>query len=538
MARQGAWTRWEQAVERKITWADLWRAEPHRIKFLVQAVYDVPPQSIQPVHLGSGRYTAFVDFFSVESEVCRILFLLLWRKRAEELELLLLWKQEITECDLHRLWHENISHGIVLLTFPPHCSHKLQPLDRSVFGPFKRMENSASDDWMSGNPGKTMSIYDIPGIVRIALPTAATQKNIQAGFQCTGMGPYNCKVFQDCDFAPSQVTDRPDPSGALQQNSSPAHLPPGSSPNYLPPGSSPAHLGKLLGEGGEGAVYAGVRLSDGTEPGETTPIPTEVGLMKMVSQPVRCPKILELLEWFVVQNNLVLILEKPNPCMDLLDFCELHGGKLPELLARDIMVQVVQAACHCCARGVFHNDIKPENILINTETLQVKLIDFGAGDLLKETPYTYCPGTKLYFPPEWCREKQYMGRPTTIWTLGILLYRMLCGKWPFETTEEIIAGQLHFPPDLSKDCQKFILRCLAQKPKSRPSFKQLLKNRWLKSGSRSTQSIPINRSLVARLAHRKKYHTSAPKPSCFSRLFFCGIRSLQNIVSPSVEEEG
>ncbi|XP_060717120.1 serine/threonine-protein kinase pim-1-like [Tachysurus vachellii] len=118
-------------------------------------------------------------------------------------------------------------------------------------------------------------------------------------------------------------------------------------------------IGKLLSEGGEGAVYAGVRLSDGTEvaikvsqvdpylgmitiPGETTPIPTEVRLMKMVSQPVRCPKILELLEWFVVQNNLVLILEKPSPCMDLLDFCELQGGKLPELLARDIMVQVVQ----------------------------------------------------------------------------------------------------------------------------------------------------------------------------------------------------
>ncbi|ROL45081.1 hypothetical protein DPX16_22884 [Anabarilius grahami] len=90
--------------------------------------------------------------------------------------------------------------------------------------------------------GFDMSIYDIPGIVRIALPTATTQKNIQAGFQCTGIWPYNCKIFQDCDFAPSQVTDRPDPSGALQQNSSPSHLPPGSSPPYLPPGSSPAHL--------------------------------------------------------------------------------------------------------------------------------------------------------------------------------------------------------------------------------------------------------------------------------------------------------
>nr|XP_023676800.1 uncharacterized protein LOC111848778 [Paramormyrops kingsleyae] len=132
--------------------------------------------------------------------------------------------------------------GIVLLTFPPHCSHKLQPLDRSVFGPFKRMVNLASDDWMRGNPGKTMSIYDIPGIVRIAFQTAATPKNIQAGFQCTGIWPYNCNIFQDCDFVPSQVTDRPDPSGDLKQNSSQAHLPPGFSPAHLPPGSSLGHL--------------------------------------------------------------------------------------------------------------------------------------------------------------------------------------------------------------------------------------------------------------------------------------------------------
>lgn len=43
MRQQGAWTRWEHAVERKITWTELWKAEPHRIKFLIQAVYDVLP---------------------------------------------------------------------------------------------------------------------------------------------------------------------------------------------------------------------------------------------------------------------------------------------------------------------------------------------------------------------------------------------------------------------------------------------------------------------------------------------------------------
>ena len=43
MKQQGAWTRWENVVDRKVTWAELWKAEPHRIKFLIQAVYDVLP---------------------------------------------------------------------------------------------------------------------------------------------------------------------------------------------------------------------------------------------------------------------------------------------------------------------------------------------------------------------------------------------------------------------------------------------------------------------------------------------------------------
>lgn len=43
MRQQGAWSRWENAIERRVTWAELWKAEPQRIKFLVQAVYNVLP---------------------------------------------------------------------------------------------------------------------------------------------------------------------------------------------------------------------------------------------------------------------------------------------------------------------------------------------------------------------------------------------------------------------------------------------------------------------------------------------------------------
>ncbi|KAG5859611.1 hypothetical protein JTB14_033738 [Gonioctena quinquepunctata] len=75
--------------------------------------------------------------------------------------------------------------GITLMSFPPHGSHKLQPLDRSVFGPFKKAINTACDGWMQSHPGKKMSIHDIPGIIKTAMSQAFTQANIQAGFSKT-----------------------------------------------------------------------------------------------------------------------------------------------------------------------------------------------------------------------------------------------------------------------------------------------------------------------------------------------------------------
>lgn len=102
--------------------------------------------------------------------------------------------------------------GIILLSFPPHCSHKLQPLDRSVYGPFKKAINTQCDSCMRNHPGKTMSIYDIPNIVANAMPLALTAANIQAGFRKTGICPFNRNLFNEIDFALSYVTDRPNPN--------------------------------------------------------------------------------------------------------------------------------------------------------------------------------------------------------------------------------------------------------------------------------------------------------------------------------------
>ena len=98
--------------------------------------------------------------------------------------------------------------GIVLLTIPPHTSHHLQPLDKSVFYPFKTAYNSAMDSWNRSHPGKRVTIYDIPQLVNQAQLSAIVPRNILSGFEHTGNWPYNPNLFTDADFAPSDVTDR------------------------------------------------------------------------------------------------------------------------------------------------------------------------------------------------------------------------------------------------------------------------------------------------------------------------------------------
>ena len=101
--------------------------------------------------------------------------------------------------------------GISMLSFPPHCSHRLQPLDRSVhvYGPMKKYINSASDSWILNNPVKTMTIYDIPGILSLAFPRAATPSNIMAGFKVAGKSPFDRDIFQEADYASAFTTDHP-----------------------------------------------------------------------------------------------------------------------------------------------------------------------------------------------------------------------------------------------------------------------------------------------------------------------------------------
>lgn len=108
--------------------------------------------------------------------------------------------------------------GIVVLSFPPHCSHRLQPLDVSVYNPFKSCLKVAMNNHMISNPAKPITIYELPAICRIAFNQAFSMNNIQSGFAKSGIWPLNEFVFTEADYAASYVTDRPDPNQVASEN--------------------------------------------------------------------------------------------------------------------------------------------------------------------------------------------------------------------------------------------------------------------------------------------------------------------------------
>lgn len=93
--------------------------------------------------------------------------------------------------------------GIVLVSFPPHTSHKLQPLDVGVYGPFKNYCATAFNDWLISNPGKTITIKQISALTKVAFLEAFTQKNITKSFEKPGLWPLNRLAFKEEEFLPS-----------------------------------------------------------------------------------------------------------------------------------------------------------------------------------------------------------------------------------------------------------------------------------------------------------------------------------------------
>lgn len=93
-----------------------------------------------------------------------------------------------------------VEYGVTMLSFPPHCSHRMQPLDVSVYGPLKTYYRSQYDTYLNSHEGDGLDISHITGLVAKALDKALSPSNIKKGFSTTGIHPFDPHAFGEYDF--------------------------------------------------------------------------------------------------------------------------------------------------------------------------------------------------------------------------------------------------------------------------------------------------------------------------------------------------
>ncbi|XP_071398530.1 serine/threonine-protein kinase pim-1-like [Centroberyx affinis] len=260
----------------------------------------------------------------------------------------------------------------------------------------------------------------------------------------------------------------------------------------------------LLGYGSYGLVYGGYRKSDRLPVaikhiakaavlytrmalnGKQRWVPLEVVLLQKAGAGAEPGSVggtaaVTLVDWFDLADELVLVLERPVPAADLNAYLEARGGRVQEREAKIIMKQLVDAAAEIQAKGVFHRDIKLENVLIETgsDVPRVRLIDFGCGCVFQEGAYTGGYGTLAYTPPEWFQRGSYRAGPTTVWQLGVLMFTLLAGQLPFDSGRQTVHKKPKLGDGFSKYCQDFLKRCLNKCADSRFTLEHLQLHPWL-----------------------------------------------------------
>ena len=170
---------------------------------------------------------------------------------------------------------------------------------------------------------------------------------------------------------------------------------------------------------------------------------------------------------------------------DLLDYIN-SKKRLSERTSRTFFRDLVTAVAACHRRNIVHRDIKCENLLLDAN-YRVMLSDFGFARIAEPDGHldTFC-GSFAYAAPEIIVGDEYIGTAADIWSMGVVLFAMVCGKLPFKDTDartllsQVSQGLSYGSTEPSSMCKDLLSKILVFSPIERPSAEQILKHSWMK----------------------------------------------------------
>lgn len=265
---------------------------------------------------------------------------------------------------------------------------------------------------------------------------------------------------------------------------------------------------ETLGKGSFAEVKRAIRRKDKQEfaikvisksklnSSELAVIHDEVDIMHKINH----PNCVRLYEMFESKKSVYMVLE-------LLTGGELFDrviskGSFSEKEASDLIGALAGALQYLHGIGVVHRDLKPENLIYtNTKAdSAIKITDFGLAKFAQasKTMNTAC-GTPGYVAPEVLKNEPY-GPPVDLWSLGVILYILLCGFPPFyhESTTSLYKlikrGQYDFPApywsDISDSAKNLVRALLTVDPKARATPAVVLAHPWIAGGVAKTTAFP------------------------------------------------
>ena len=208
-------------------------------------------------------------------------------------------------------------------------------------------------------------------------------------------------------------------------------------------------------------------------------IEKEISLMKEICH----PNIIKFIKKIKIESTNYIIMEYVNGITLSTFIKNQPNKKLNEITTKRILYQLTSALSYLHKNNICHRDLKLDNILID-DKMNIKLIDLGYSIYSNDNTYlNFFGGNINYLAPEILKKREYNGSAVDVWNIGIILYYLLCGCFPFKNNDQLFEninkGNILFPDNLSLGVKELIQKMLCVNPVSRITTNKILKNEWL-----------------------------------------------------------